>query len=382
MKIGFYYTTPFPALRADNIQHVQMCRAFAESGHEVTLYIPRQESFASDDAALYKAENLFGSPLGFNVVFIPRIVLFGRLQTLGSLLSGKRALRHAGCDLIYTRAPWACTFLPRLATAFILETHDDVLHKEYRLVNRTLQKLFVSAARHSNCKLVVAISDTLKELWRKAGVPPSKLITAHDGVDIKLFDNSVTKESARKSLKLEPSRPKIVYTGNIGAHHGIDMILEAAQAFPETDFILIGGTEKEVRLYEKSISNRRLNNVTFTGNIPHHHIPQWLAAADILLLVYTWRVPHIRCISPMKLFEYMAAERPIVCPAFPTLKEVVTDGVDVLMYEPENTESMIAAIHKGLSSSSASVAAAAREKAVQDYTWSVRCRMILREFDK
>ena len=47
-----------------------MCRAFRSLGHDVTLFIPRHDEQASDNAARVRAKELFGDPLGFDVVFV------------------------------------------------------------------------------------------------------------------------------------------------------------------------------------------------------------------------------------------------------------------------------------------------------------------------
>jgi hypothetical protein len=99
MKIGYFRTTPFPTLRADNVHVAQMVRSMSNLGHDVTLFIPREQRFASNEEAIEEARRLFGEPLGFKIAFIRRITLFGKGQTLGSAWGAWRALKEAKLEL-------------------------------------------------------------------------------------------------------------------------------------------------------------------------------------------------------------------------------------------------------------------------------------------
>lgn len=378
MHIGYYYPAPFPSLNADIVHIVQMCRAFASLGHEVTLFIPRVESFPDDDSALQETYKLFGAPLGFNLVFISRQTFFGRMQMLGSLRSAKRALREHVLDLIYTRAPWACLMLPWQNVPFIYEAHEVEIHKNSKLITWILQRVVVRAAKSSACRRFVVISAALGSVWRSLGVPVHKLAVAHDAVDLELFDNGISKSDARKAVGITSHRTCIVYTGSLYPDRGIDKIVRAAAAVPAADFYIVGGSAAEVEIYRSLADGAKIRNIFFIGQVPHREIPTWLAAADILLMMWTWQVKTIAICSPMKLFEYMAANRLIVGPAFPTVKEVVRHNEHAILFEPDNEEKMVAALNEALDTYPTSpLPARARALVAKEYTWSERARSVL-----
>ncbi len=389
MKIGYVHSKGFPSIEANVVQVVQMCRAFASLGHEVTLFIPRAEKYQTDDLARADIPELFGEHLPFEVVFVPRVKLFGRLEVLGSVKGTLQALRRHKLDLIYTRNPWSVRFLPRVGVPFIFEAHEEHLHKRSKLLGNYLQRMIVRNSRQPSCVLVVTISEALRKIWQGYGIPPERLLAAHDGVELELFSAAISKDEARKLLGLHPSSfiphpsPVVVYTGALKFDRGIDQMLHAAETLPEMEFYFVGGTSQEVANWRGAVEHMKLKNAHFPGRVPHRHIPEWLAAADILLMMWTWQVPTIRGCSPMKMFEYMAANRLIVGPAFPTIEEVLENGKDSILFEPDNKDALVAALREAQSKlSDSTLPQAALQKVARDYTWQARCKKILDAFEK
>jgi glycosyltransferase involved in cell wall biosynthesis len=382
MKIGYVHSRAFPSTEANVVQVVQMCRAFTLLGHEVKLFIPRAEMYLTDDLARADIPELFGEHLPFEIVFVPRIKLFGRLEVLGSVKGTLQALRQHKLDLVYTRNPWSVRFLSRVGVPFIFEAHEEHLHKRSKFLGIYLKRMIARKSRQSSCVLVVTISDALRKIWQGYGVPPEKLLAAHDGVELELFSSALSKAAAREQLGVQRA-PVVVYTGALKFDRGIDQMLYAAERLPELDFYFVGGTSQEVANWRGAVEHMRLTNAHFPGRVPHRHIPAWLAAADILLMMWTWQVPTIRGCSPMKMFEYMAANRLIVGPAFPTIEEVLENGKDSILFEPDNKDALIAALREAHSKlGDSTLPHAAQEKVARDYTWQARCEKILASLKK
>ncbi|NUO19598.1 glycosyltransferase family 4 protein [bacterium] len=378
MRIAYVHSRAFPSVDANVVQVVQMCRAFQSLGNDVTLFIPRHADFASDSEALSRARELFGSPLGFEVSFVQRRKVFGRMEVLGSVRSTLDALKRQPQDLVYSRNPWSVPLLRRTGTPFIWEAHEENVHKRSKLLGWLLQRLIVRTSRTSQMVKVVAISDALARVWESYGVPRDKLLTAHDGVDMNMFGNVPERDTARKELGLSSESKVVVYTGALKSDRGIEMILESARRMPDVEFWIVGGNQSEVDFWKSETDRLSLGNAHLAGRVPHRDIPRWLAAADVLLMMWTWRVPTIRVCSPMKLFEYMAAKRIIVGPAFPTVLEVLEDRKDAILFEPDNPDEMEKAVREGLSrSGETEMPARAYQKVSREYTWEARCRLIL-----
>ncbi|MBU0509982.1 glycosyltransferase family 4 protein [bacterium] len=378
MRIGYVHSTDFPTVDANVVQVVQMCRAFAVHGHSVTLFIPRASAYPTDDVARTAAREMFGGELPFEIRFVPRVRLLGRLEVLGTVAGALKAIRQADLDLVYSRNPWTVLFLPRTGVPYVFEAHEERIHLRSRFLDSFLRSTIVKNSRKPSCALVVAISKALCGIWREFGVPEEKLLDAHDGVELELFHPSQSREDARRQLGIETTIPVVVYAGALKSDRGIDRMIRAAQELPEIEFYLAGGKENEIAHWKTESARIGVTNIHFPGRMPHREIPLWLAAADVLLMMWTWRVPTIRGCSPMKLFEYMAAGRLIVGPAFPTVCEVMDHGKEGILFEPDSQTGLIAALREAVTTlGDRTMPEAARKKVAENYTWRARTERIL-----
>ena len=83
--------------------------------------------------------------------------------------------------------------------------------------------------------------------------------------------------------------------------------------------------------------------------------------------------------SPLKLFEYMGHGKAIVCSDLPVLREVLTDGVNARLANPDAPEEWVSAIRALHSSPETRVALGARARIdfVEKYSWDRRAEHIL-----
>jgi glycosyltransferase involved in cell wall biosynthesis len=67
------------------------------------------------------------------------------------------------------------------------------------------------------------------------------------------------------------------------------------------------------------------SNVILTGRVPKENIPEYLAAADIVLVPFPDSIAS-HSVSPLKLFEALAMNKPIIASAVSGIKEVVSEN--------------------------------------------------------
>ena len=124
-----------------------------------------------------------------------------------------------------------------------------------------------------------------------------------------------------------------------------------------------------------------LEHVVFAGALPYEQMPAALASAHIgvapfdiaahkpLSLGFYW--------SPLKLFEYMAAGLPVVAPASARIPQLIEHGREGLLYHPADPAALARTLEELTDARlRASLGAAARDRAVREYSWRAHCEAL------
>jgi len=130
-----------------------------------------------------------------------------------------------------------------------------------------------------------------------------------------------------------------------------------------TKFVLIGnGARKAV--HEE--------NVIFLGKISHEKIPAFLKTADAILIPFpNNEVSHAA--SPLKLFEGMAMQKPIIAGKVSGIEEIISDGKNGFLADPDNSEEWIKKLEMILDSETlaAEIGQNARRMVQEKFEWSL-----------
>jgi glycosyltransferase involved in cell wall biosynthesis len=233
---------------------------------------------------------------------------------------------------------------------------------------------------------VVTISAALRERFASSlnlQSPISSLVVSPDGVDLHRFTPPLERDEARQLCGLPLDRKLVVYAGGIYGGRGVDFWVEALAGRDEVMVIVGGGDEAQINL----VRDRALacgTKVMFLGHRPPAEVPRYLCAADVLAMPYAASLATATgedtaaWMSPLKMFEYMAAGRPIVATDLPALREVLRHESNALLAEAGNVESLRDQIVRLLSDEAVAerLAKQAREDVAQ-YTWEKRAERIL-----
>ena len=227
---------------------------------------------------------------------------------------------------------------------------------------------------------IVAISHGIVSDLEKIGVPVARCTVVPDAVDAERFAGLMSKQEARRELGLSPSGVLVAYIGSFGLYHswkGIDVLLEAVP-FADTSwtFLLVGGRKEEVEELKRL---HPTENVLLWEHQDSDTVTKVHVAADVLVIPNKGGNPTSeRYTSPIKLFSYMAATRPVLASDLPSIREIVSER-EVFFFEPDNPRSLASVLHTILSSPEEALARAerARELVLARYTWDKRASAIL-----
>jgi len=181
----------------------------------------------------------------------------------------------------------------------------------------------------------------LKEKW---GINESKVLYLPNGVHLNNFSYNENRDVLRKFYNF--SKFTLIYTGAHGPANSLDTILRTANRLRKDkniEIVLVGdGILKENLL--KQAKEMKLNNVRFLNSIPKNEIPGILIAADAAIITLKKVKVFSYGVSPNKLFDYMAARKPIICAIEGELAEKVKNIGCGIGAVPEDDKSIYAAI--------------------------------------
>lgn len=367
-KIVYLSTAGLPTDWAHGIQIMKMCETFSRLENVVELVMPRRSAKAllkEDLFSFYNVARSFKITRLFCIDLIPGGTgLFNFLLRIFSfLVSARLFLLFKRFDILYTREQ----FFGFLFPGSVYELH--YLPKKMS---------FFHKLNWRKAKALIVLTSFIKEQLISWGVEKEKILIAGDAVDLKEFSIDISKEEARKKLSLPLDKKIILYTGSFFTHSwkGVDVLLESSLSLSDDYLVVfVGGNEKEIERVKREYSR---SNLCFIGQKPHKEIPYYLKAADVLVLPNKKGDDHSeKFTSPLKLFEYMAAERPIIASGLPSIREILNDN-NALLVEPNDSEALAGGIKKILQDRDLSDRLVKQVSAdILRYTWQSRAQKIL-----
>lgn len=374
-----------PSERANAYQTIKMAEAMAQQGWTVELVVPRRRNIvvtglsrvSVDIFSYYRVQTLF------DIKYLPcldlRWVKLSVAQWWFPIISLSFAIsltfylikrRFEDDFVIYTREDRFTGYLlaqlkPILGLPMLFEAHHFPATQHNLAWQRRMDG-------------IVTISHHLQQAYSQAAFTPDRLLVAPDGVDLRLFSNLPAKEAARTTVQLPSDRPLVIYTGHLFHWKGVYTLAEAARHLPETLFVVVGGMAQDLEEFRVFVKEAGLKNVEIVGHVPPDRVPLYLAGADILVLPNSAKEAVSRLYtSPLKMFEYMAAKRPIVASDLPSIREVLTGGVNARLVPPDDARALANGIQELLNDPDLAqrLAHQARQD-VDDYTWLRRAERV------
>ena len=218
----------------------------------------------------------------------------------------------------------------------IIERHNPpyLIPKISRICDKILFR-FLSAK-----VTMVFITHRLAQLYMSYNWHDSKVLVLPDGAFPSQYFDAVRKQVTA-----------VGYSGSLYEGRGMEVIVGLASRFPKLQFYVAGGNEEEVKIWKERIPQDSLN-ISFVGHLRHSEVPKFLSRMDILLAPYQRAVAvrgggnTVEWMSPLKIFEYMAAGIPFICSDLPVLKEVLKDGYNSLLVAPNDIDSWELALNE------------------------------------
>lgn len=375
-----YYVSnsEFPGKEAHTIQQMRMCEAFQRAGVNVRLLHPSHGR--SNDGVQWKdVADYYGLETEFEVQtlpsfqdrvnLLPQVGMLSMAGPMASYLALKTLTGAIGCsDVIYGRNYYPLLFFCEFRKLLPDNRHPPVVFEHHDMFSTWWRERFFDSIDG-----LVSITRTLEEATQKTyDISSEQCLVAPDGVDLAPYE-TISQEEARMRLSIEPDERIVMYTGQLYPSKGVDVLARAATDIDATVYI-VGGFEDDIERVRRA--GKDADNLIFTGFVEPSDIPTFQVAADILVAPYTTEARDY--LSPLKLFEYMAAGRPIIASDLVVLREVLSEGENAALVPPEDAGALASTVNSVLQDGERydTLAQGARAD-VGLYTWDQRAKRIL-----
>jgi len=275
-----------------------------------------------------------------------------------SLLAG---LRVREVDVVLATSPpifqavtaWLIAMIKR--RPLILEIRD--LWPEFIIdMGKLKNPLIISAARglerflYRRADSFIVNSPAYVDYLTRKGIDPATISLIPNGVDPEMFgdgpDLSARAAAIRSRLGLS-EKFIVMYAGVMGPANDLGVLLDAAaelNADPRIQVVLVGDG-KARRQLEAYAQQRGLVNVTFAGPQSKNDMRAFLQVADVCVATLQ-NIAMFRLTYPNKVFDYLAAARPVVLAIDGVIRQVVDDARAGIFVPPGDPHAIAAAIRE------------------------------------
>jgi glycosyltransferase involved in cell wall biosynthesis len=252
------------------------------------------------------------------------------LPLVGSALSMKKRL---GVKVV---ADFHENYPDALKVWFEWKTNPLVRIKNRLFMNYERWKTIEAKAVHESDYVIAVVEEMKNRLVREYHPDPEK---------IKVITNS-----EEQSFLHQPDLPdiykewapkfKIVYTGNIGPHRGVDTVIDAFANLKQEKnivFLIIGsGSEAVMNTMKQKVESLGITDHVFLlGRQPFSKFYSFMRYADVNVIPHKSNT-HTDHTIPHKLFQGMMAGKPMLVSSSAPLKRIITQAKAGLVFEAGN----------------------------------------------
>ncbi|HSA99603.1 MAG TPA: glycosyltransferase [Anaerolineales bacterium] len=254
-------------------------------------------------------------------------------------------LRDIRADLVHTQLEFA-NILGNISAKYLHLPSVCTIHVMPALDVKTKSKLHQRVewfALRYFCERVISVSEEARQYHLAiSGASPSQVTTIYNGIDLSGFvsmDRIRERAAVRAELGIPTDASVLTTVAVLRPQKGIQFMIRALPAVlashPNTYYLVVGdGSHRDALRAE--VQKAGLNDrVIFAGM--RRDVARLLAASDIFVL------PTLTEALPTVLAEAMAANLPIVASRVGGVPEMVTDGQNGCLVEPEDLDGLVSA---------------------------------------
>lgn len=312
-------------------------------------------------------------------------------RILFGALNARRAWRELGpgIDWVYERFATLQSLgwiFQQHGIPWVLETNGPFFYeaKDDRnsLVLTKLARRRECEAYH-RCDALIAVSSALKHvLVQELEINPAKIVVVPNGVDLRVFNPC---HHAPRRFFAEFT---VGFVGSLIHWQGIDLLIRATAMLCEEGvplcIVVVGDGPYRQQWEELAQSIGLGDRVRFIGHVPWSEVPTYIAGFDI---GFSGQIPTqlgIMYHSPLKLYEYMAMQKPVLASAFDDARVLVDGKGTGFLFQPGNVMDLAHALRQAYKARQGLplMGRIAREEVVARHSWEDRVGFMISEVNR
>jgi glycosyltransferase involved in cell wall biosynthesis len=227
---------------------------------------------------------------------------------------------------------------------------------------------------------VICVSDDLHEACLKAGVRPQRCRWIENAIDMRQYVRSMNVRAAKQKLGLDPDRQLVGAVGRLSPEKGFDILIRSMAALRDVgldvDLVIVGDGDQRQQL-ESLIAS--------LGLTPRARLLGFRAdTIDLFQAFDVFALSSLREGLPNVVLEAMAMETPVVATAIAGIPKLITDGVDGILVQPNDSSALSHALGQLCSDHvlSTRLATAARETIERRFSFQRRMERVANVYDE
>ena len=373
MKVAYLSESLIPSTMANTIHVMKMCKAFSEQGCNLDLLVPQIRNQEDSDYDLFE---FYGVAPSFTLARVDKIPLLGPSFSYG--IKCYRHLSRIRPNVVFSRSFYGSLFAVYAGFPIVFEFHQPI--SDFGLRHTVLFRRLI---KNKSFLGLVVVTKALKDWYIKHfQLPQEKVFVAADGAD--LPSSSYDLHENIDLSDISKAGHNVAYVGALYDGKGMEIVLPLAHNCPDVNFHIVGGRTQDIEHWKTKAVD--LKNIFFHGFYPHAQVFSIMKKMDVLLAPNLTSMKGYGGIndigkwtSPLKLFEYMAAKKPILASDIEVLKEVLVHEKNSILCDPDDNEAWRAGLRRLLNDRK--LAEKLTSKAFADlaekYTWSKRAETLL-----
>ena len=336
-KLTYITYQTFPANTANSLQTITNIAEIVKQGVGVKLIFPDRDNFSSDN--LDQIQKFYGIEQDFEIVKLRHNLPFGKVKFfkklayhishfLWSKKTVKNCINNSKNEYFFTRSDWIFYFLSKQNKNVIFECHQP----------SKLRNIILKICLSKETSKIIFLNDNLFKYYEKFINFDSNYIVLNNGYKNVLFRDKVKKKNNQ-----------IIFVGELlrfGLTRNIEFIISCFEdkRLDKYKLKIVGGPNKYIEELKKNIKNGFPKNIDFLGRLSHLDTIKMLQESEIGLLINSSQNSHsVKFTSPLKYFEYLAADLKIVAVDFDSHRELPLAS-NILFFNEYSKESFIKCI--------------------------------------